>query len=162
MRESKGVDNMQRRTFIAAAALAAASIAVHAAEPPRGTVQEAQAMVKKAIEYYKKNGREKALAEFSKPDGKFADRDLYVTVYALDGTCLAHINPRVVGKNMMEQRDEDGKHFTRERLEAARTQQSGWQDFKFFNPMTKRIEAKRQYWERYDDLVFATGAYRPD
>ncbi len=60
---------------------------------------------------------------------------------------------------MWDQRDVDGKYFTRERLETAKTQSSGWQDFKYFNPMTKKIEPKRQYWQRYDDLVFATGAY---
>lgn len=128
----------------------------------RATTAEAETMVKKAIEFYKKNGRAKALAEFSNANGKFIDRDLYVTVYTLDGKCLAHINERVIGKNMWDQRDVDGKYFTRERLEAAKTQASGWQDFKFFNPVTKKIEPKRQYWERHDDLVFATGAYKRD
>jgi signal transduction histidine kinase len=128
----------------------------------RATTAEAEAMVKKAIEFYKKNGREKSLAEFSRPNGKFVDRDLYVTVYTLDGKCLAHINERVVGKNMWDQRDVDGVYFTRERLEAAKTQSSGWQEFRFFNPVTKKIEPKRQYWERHDDLVFATGAYKKD
>jgi cytochrome c len=128
----------------------------------RATTAEAEAMVKKAIDFYKKNGREKALAEFSRANGKFVDRDLYVTVYTLDGKCLAHINERVIGKNMWDQRDVDGKYFTRERLEAAKTQSSGWQEFKFYNPVTKKIEPKRQYWERHDDLVFATGAYKKD
>ena len=41
-------------------------------------------------------------------------------VYSLDGKCLAHINERVLGKNMWDQRDVDGKYFTRERLEAAK------------------------------------------
>ena len=145
--------------FVAMAGLLPAS----AAGPgERATTAEAEALVKKAIDYYKKNGRDKALAEFSKPAGKFVDRDLYVTVYTLDGKCLSHINDRVIGKNMWDQRDVDGKYFTRERLEASKTQPSGWQDFKFFNPVTKKIEPKRQYWERHDDLVFAAGAYRQD
>jgi signal transduction histidine kinase len=155
---------MHRRDFMAVAggALLIALSGAAGAEAARASVDEAQAMVKKAIDYYKKNGRDKALAEISRADGKLTDRDLYVTVYTLDGVCLAHINPRVVGKNMIDQRDTDGKHFTRERLEAAKTQPSGWQDFKFFNPMTKKVEPKRQYWERYDNLVFAAGAYRPE
>jgi cytochrome c len=145
--------------FVAVIGLFAAG-AANAEE--RATTAEAETMVKKAIDFYKKNGREKALAEFSKANGKFVDRDLYVTVYTLDGKCLAHINERVIGKNMWDQRDVDGKYFTRERLEAAKTQSSGWQDFKFFNPVTKKIEPKRQYWERHDDLVFAAGAYKRD
>lgn len=151
---------MKRRSAVALLLVSAClPLAAFAAE--RATPDEAKAMVKKAIEYYRKQGREAALREFSRPDGAFTDRDLYVTVYALDGTCLSHINPKVVGKNLWDQRDIDGKFFTRERLVAAKTQPSGWQEFKFFNPMTHKVEPKRQYWERHDDVVFAVGAYRP-
>src|ERR1700674_2990089 len=125
--------------LLTAVAVALCGMSASAKAQERSTTSEAEVMVKKAIEFYKKNGREKALAEFSKVNGKFVDRDLYVTVYMLDGTCLAHINERLIGKNMWEQRDVDGKYFTRERLEAAKTQSSGWQDFKYFNPMTKKI-----------------------
>ncbi|MGZ5040789.1 MAG: cache domain-containing protein, partial [Usitatibacter sp.] len=148
------------KALLAAVALVLIAVSTNAQAVDRATVPEAEAMVKKAVEYYKKHGRAAALAEFSKVDGKFVDRDLYVTVYALDGQCLSHINKVVIGKNMWEQRDIDGKYFTRERLEAAKTQPSGWQEFKYFNPLTKKIEPKRQYWQRYDDLVFAVGAYK--
>lgn len=126
-----------------------------------GTTAEAEAMVKKAIAYYKKNGKEKSLAEFQKKPGPFVDRDLYVTVYTLDGNALSHINPKMVGKNMMDLRDADGKYHIKERLEAAQKGESGWQDFKFFNPQTKLIEPKRMYWEKHDNIVFAAGAYKP-
>ncbi len=141
-----------------AALLAMLALGAHAAE--RGTEQEAEAMVKKAIQYYKSVGHDKALSEFSKRDGKFVDRDLYVTVYKQDGECVANINSRVIGKNMIDMRDTDGHYFVRERLEASKKQSSGWQDFKFFNPVTRKIEPKRQYWEVHDGLVFATGAYK--
>lgn len=125
-----------------------------------GTEAEAQAMVKKAIAYYQKNGRDKALAEFQKNPGSFVDRDLYVTVYNFQGESLSHINPKMVGKNMMELRDPDGKYIVRDRLEAAKGAASGWQDYKFFNPVSKRVEPKRMYWEKHDNLLFACGAYR--
>jgi cytochrome c len=130
-------------------------------ETKGGTPDEAKAMVKKAVAYYKKVGREKALPEFCKTDGPFVDRDIYVTVIALDGMELAHINPKTVGKNVMDLRDPDGKFFIRERLETAKKAASGWQEFKFFNPVSKKIEPKMTYWERVDDLVFASGAYKP-
>lgn len=132
-----------------------------AADENRATKPEAQAMVKKAIEYYKKNGKDKAMAEFQKNPGPFVDRDLYVTVYTMDGNALSHINPKMVGKNMMDLRDPTGKYHIKERLEAARTQPSGWQDFTFFNPANKKIEPKEMYWEKHDNLVFACGAYKP-
>ena len=131
-----------------------------AQDDKRASKPEAQAMVKKAVEFYKKNGKEKALAEFQKKPGPFVDRDLYVTVYTLNGDALSHINPKMVGKNMMELRDPTGKYHIRERLEAAQKGTSGWQDFSFFNPANKKIEPKEMYWEKYDNLVFACGAYK--
>jgi len=143
------------------AALAIGLVAFHAAAAAdRATEPEAEAMVKKAIQFYDKNGRDKALAAFQQKPGPFVDRDLYVTVYTLDGMSLSHINPKMVGKNMMDLRDADGKYHIRERLEAARSGTSGWQDFKFFNPVNKKIEPKRMYWEKHDNLVFACGAYK--
>jgi len=147
--------------FVAAIAMSLVMLPVHAADQ-RATTAEAEAMVKKAIVYYKKNGKAKSMAEFSKSPGPFVDRDLYVTVYTLDGEALAHINPKMVGKNMMELRDADGKYHIKERMEAAQKGTSGWQDFKFFNPVSKKIEPKRMYWEKYDNLVFACGAYKPE
>ena len=131
-----------------------------AADASRASEAEAEAMVKKAVAYYKKNGREKAIAEFVKTPGPFVDRDLYVTLYTMQADSLAHINPKMVGKNMMDLRDADGKYHIKERMEMAQKQESGWQDFKFFNPVTKKIEPKRMYFEKYDNLVFAAGAYK--
>jgi cytochrome c len=145
---------------IAMLALGLASFGVAAQDEKRASKAEAQAMVKKAIEYYKKNGKEKSMAEFVRKDGPFVDRDLYVTVYTLQGDALAHINPKMVNKNMMELRDPNGKYHIKERMEAAAKGTSGWQDFTFFNPANKKIEPKEMYWEKYDNLVFACGAYK--
>ena len=147
-------------SYLAAAFLALASFTSLAQDAKRATEPEAEAMVKKAVAFYKKNGKEKALAEFMKNPGPFVDRDLYVTVYTLNADSLAHINPKMVGKNMMELRDGDGKYHIKERMEAAKKGTSGWQDFTFFNPVSKKIEPKRMYWEKHDDLVFACGAYK--
>jgi cytochrome c len=142
-------------------AFVVAAFSFHAAAASdRASEPEAEAMVKKAIAYYKKNGREKALAEYMKKPGPFVDRDLYVTVYTLQADDLAHINPKMVGKNMMDLRDADGKYHIKERMEAAAKGDSGWQDFKFYNPVSRKIEPKRMYWEKYDNLVFACGAYK--
>lgn len=150
----------QAFAFLAAIALVLGSLTVRAADESRATEAEAQAMVKKAVAFYKKNGKEKTVAELVKNPGPFVDRDLYVTLYNMQADALAHINPKMVGKNMMELRDADGKYHIKERMEAAQKGTSGWQDFKFFNPVTKKIEPKRMYWEKHDDLVFACGAYK--
>ena len=148
---------------LAAVLLVFLATAFHAVadDVSRGTPEEAKAMVKKAVAHFKKVGKEKAIPDFCKVDGPFVDRDLYVTVIAMDGLEIAHINPKTVGKNVMDLRDPDGKYFIKERLDAAKTASSGWQEFKFFNPVTRKVEAKTAYWERVGDLVFSSGAYKP-
>jgi cytochrome c len=152
-----------KKLFSWAAALAFALCAAGAhASADKASVQDAESMVKKAIAYYQKNGKDKALAEFSRMPGPFVDRDVYVTVYNPQGDCLSHINPKMVNKNMMDLRDADGKYHIKERLESSKAKPSGWQDITFFNPVSKKIEPKRIYWERHDNLVFAAGAYKPE
>ena len=152
-----------RKIFGVAAAFLFALFSLNAAAAPdRASEPEAEAMVKKAIVEWDKVGKDKALTEFQKSPGPFVDRDLYVTVYDMKANCLAHVNPKMVGKNMMDLRDADGHYQIRERLDAAKQSTSGWQDFKFFNPVTRKIEPKRMYWEKHDGLVFAAGAYKPE
>ena len=150
---------MKKILALLAALMAGLALQVHAAD--RATADEAEALVKKAIVFYDRNGRDKALAEFQKQPGPFVDRDLYVTVYTMDGTALSHINHKMVGKNFIDVRDGDGVYFLRDRLEAAKTKDSGWQDYKYFNPVSKKIEPKTMYWQRHDGIVFAAGAYKP-
>jgi cytochrome c len=125
------------------------------------TAAEATALVKKGVALIKANGKEKAYAELSNKAGRFVDRDLYLTVYDLDGTVRAHgANERMIGKNLIELKDVDGKAFVKERMELCRTRDSFWQDYKFTNPVTRKIEPKRMYCERLDDTVVCGGIYR--
>jgi cytochrome c len=143
--------------MLAAAGVALASLCASAGDV--GTIDEARALVKKAIAYADKNGRDKAFDEFSKSPGPFVDRDLYIVVYDMDGLALAHPNPKWRGKNMMEMRDQSGHNWVKERTELAKKAPSGLQDTQIFNPMTKKVEPKRNYWERHGDLIFISGAY---
>jgi cytochrome c len=126
-----------------------------------GTKEEAVAMVKKAIEYIKANGNEKAFAEFSNPNGQFVDRDLYVVVYDMNAKCLAHgANPKMIGRDLINNKDIDGKEFMKERVELMKKQTSAWQEYKFRNPVTNKIEPKEMYIERYQDLIVGCGVYK--
>ena len=145
-----------------AAACLAFGVAAFAADEQRTTPEQAQAFVKSAIGHYKKVGREKALGDFADKKGAWIRGDLYVNAYDLDGRCLAHVNEKTIGKVMLDLRDVDGKYLIRERLDRAKAEGSGWQDYKFFNPATKKIEPKHMYFEKYDSVVFAAGAYKPE
>ena len=134
-----------------------------AQEKARVTAKEAEAMVKKGVAYIKANGRDKALAEMTDKSGQFVDRELYLTVYKMDGTAVAHgANAKFVGKNMIDLRDGNGKEHIRERMEMAKTKSSFWQDFTFLNPVNKKIEPKQMYCEKTpDELVVCGGIYKP-
>jgi len=107
----------------------------------RGTAAEAEKMVKKAIAFYKAKGKDAAFAEINNTKGQFTDRDLYVFVYDLSGKCVAHgQNLKMIGKELIDMKDADGKAFVKERVEIAKTKGSGWQDYKFTDPITKLID----------------------
>jgi cytochrome c len=126
-----------------------------------GTKEEAQALVKRAITLIKEQGPEKAYAEFTDRAGKFVDRDLYIAVYRLDGKVLAHGgNAKLVGKDLLDAQDIDGKYFVRERVDLARKQDSFWQDYKFVNPTNQKVEPKQMYCERQDDTAVCAGVYK--
>lgn len=125
------------------------------------TKDEAQVMVKKAVAYVKTEGAEKAYPVISTKGGQFSDKDLYIVVYGLDGKVLAHgANQKLVGKDMIEVQDVDGKYFVKERAELGRKQASFWQDYKFVNPVTKKVEPKEMYCERESETVVCGGVYK--
>lgn len=132
-----------------------------AAAGDNATKDEATAMVKKGIAFIRSNGKDKGYAEVSNKAGKFIDRDLYLVVYGLDGTVRAHgANEKMIGKNLIELKDVDGKAFVKERVELAQSKGTFWQDYKFTNPVTKKIEPKQMYCEKLDDAVVCGGVYK--
>ena len=152
------------KTRLIAAALVSAVLGTAAiAAEQRATAKEAEAMVRKGVLHIKATARDKAMADITDPKGPFVDRDLYLTVYRLDGTALAHgANAKFVGKNMMELRDGNGKQHILERMEMAKTRSAFWQEFTFINPVSKKMEPKQMYCEKTaDELVVCGGIYKP-
>ena len=126
-----------------------------------GSREEAQAMVERAATFYKANGKDKALAEFGNPKGQFIDRDLYLITYGLDGTRLSHpYNAKLVGKSAMEAVDFDGKPYGQEMIQLANTKGSGWVDYKFTDPTTKKLSDKTTYVLKVGDIIIACGVYK--
>ena len=150
---------MYLRLTLAAAAAATCFCAV--AKDGNATADEATTMVKKGIAFIKSNGKDKGYAEISNKAGQFTDRDLYLVVYGLDGTVRAHgANEKMIGKNLIELKDVDGKPFVKERVELAQSKGTFWQDYKFTNPVSKKIEPKSMYCERLEDSAVCGGIYK--
>ena len=127
----------------------------------RASAPEAEAMVKKAVAFLQSNGAEKAYATFTGKDAAFTHRDLYIIVYGLDGVVRAHgQNAKLVGKDLNEVQDVDGKFYVKERIELAKSKAAFWQDYKFTDPLTKKIEPKTTYCERVDQVVVCGGIYK--
>jgi cytochrome c len=140
-----------------AAALLLISLSAHA----DATADDATAMVKKGVAFIKTSGKDKGYAEISSKTSQFKKEDLYLVVYGLDGTVHAHgANEKMIGKNLIELKDIDGKPFVKERVEMAKTKATFWQDYKFTNPETKKIEPKSMYCEKLDETVVCGGVYK--
>jgi cytochrome c len=126
------------------------------------TEKEAVAMVKKGVAAIKTGPKDKAFGEITdKGNTHFHDRDLYLVVYGLDGVVLAHgANAKFVGRNMIDLKDIDGKAFVKERVDLAKAKGTFWQDYKFTNPETKKVEPKAMYCERLDEMAVCGGIYK--
>jgi len=127
----------------------------------KGTAEDAVAMVKKAKEFIKKNGKEKAFAEFNNPKGQFVQGDLYVMVYDMEGLNKAHGgNPRLIGKNLLDIKDANGVFIVRSFIEVTSSKGKGWVDYRWVNTVNNAVESKSTYVEKADDLLVGVGIYK--
>jgi cytochrome c len=125
------------------------------------TKADAEGMVKKAIAFVKENGKEKGFAEINNQKGRFVKEDVYVTVYDMNGKCLAHgANAKLIGKDLYNMKDPDGMAYVQERIKIAKAKGRGWQDYKFRNPVSKGIEPKTVYVEKHGEMIFSAGVYK--
>jgi signal transduction histidine kinase len=143
-------------------ALVSLSFAGASLAADQGTKEEAAAMVKKAVAYAKANGKDKLLTEVSNGSkGQFYDRDLYVSVWSPDAKVLAHgANPKLVGTDVGDLKDADGKPFMKEILTKAAASDNGWVDYKWANPVSKEVQPKSAYFEKVGDMIISTGYYK--
>jgi len=126
------------------------------------TPEDAHAMVLQAVDYYRKNGRERLLEEVNNPKGEFHKGDLYAFVYDRNMTWLAHpVEPKLVGKNWIDKKDwSKGKYFRREIQEVTRSKGSGWVEFEYKNPINGQHDHKTTFVQGVDDLIICSGAYK--
>lgn len=122
---------------------------------------QAKAMVEEAAAFYNANGKEKALLEFNNPKGRYVKGEIYVFAYDLNATVIAHpINPKLIGKNLLEIPDADGKVFRKEVVELAKAKGTGWVDYKYKNPSTNKIENKTTLIKKVGDTIICCGIYK--
>lgn len=126
-----------------------------------GTAEEAKALVDKAVALIEENGQEKAFQAFNDTKGAFVSKDLYIFVVDMSGTILAHgAKADLIGKNLMELKDPDGKLIIKDMIEMSKTNDEGWVDYKWENPATKSIGNKSTYFRKVGETLVCCGFYR--
>ncbi len=129
----------------------------------RGTREEAKAMVEQAIAHIRKVGPEKAFEDFTRDKANWVNKDLYVFVFDLEANWKAHgANERLVGKNLMNLKDQNGKEFIKEFVQVAAGKGEGWVDYDWAHPTTKKVEDKTSLIKRVPstNLAVGVGIYR--
>ena len=121
--------SMLRSIWLSLCFLAFSNYAVAADTP---TKDDAQAMVKEAVQFAKDNGKEKFFNEVRSPNGKFhfkegTKKGLYIFVYDEKGVVLAHgVRLELTGKNRWDDKDPNGKYWIRDWTDLVHKSGSGW------------------------------------
>jgi cytochrome c len=125
----------------------------------RSTPAQAQALLDKAVKTVTKEGLTKASAEFNDPKGGFQHGDLYVFCMDSDHKIVAHPDPKLRGTDVAVLKDPDGKPIGQEMVEALK-KGGGTVEYRWMDPLTKKVEAKVSYLKPAGDGGCGVGAYK--
>lgn len=147
------------RTYLSGAVLLAAVLPAFAQQ--HATKAEAVALAEKAVADIQKKGIEEACKDFAAPGGGYIQGELYVAVQDAQCKMVCHpISPKMNGKDMLELKDANGKHFTQEMRDVAMSGKPGWVEYVWPNPVTKTLEHKSTYvLKAADKYVVSVGIY---
>jgi len=122
---------------------------------------QAVELVRLAVQHVTRVGKQQACNDFDDRNGKFIFGEYYIWAMDLHGIRVANgSDPATRGQNIADLRDVDGKPHVRNILDKAQRKGKGWEDYKWSNPVTRRIEQKSVYFELCDGLILACGVYR--
>lgn len=121
---------------------------------------DAEALVSKVVKAITAD-KAGTFKDITAKDKKYINKDLYPVVYGMDGKCLAHgQNEKQVGKDLIDIADADGKEFVKERVHLASSKGKFWQDYKFTDPVTKKVLPKSAYCEKTGEVIVCAGIYK--
>ena len=124
------------------------------------TPADAQEMVERAYAYIKANGKTKALAAFNNQRGEFVKGELFIFAQDFQGVFLAYGgNMSMVGQNLYDAKDVNGKPLGKGMVEIAKKQGNGWYEYHYLNPHTNVVQPKMTYIQKADDYYIACGVY---
>jgi cytochrome c len=126
------------------------------------TEKDAIAMAERGAALVKAKGKDEMMKRINAKDPDFVQGSLYVDLRdARTGIVLAHpYNPSIVGKDLTDVPDANGKKYRREIIELAKSKGKGWVDYQYKNPATGKIEPKTTYILLVDGVVLEAGLYK--
>jgi cytochrome c len=126
----------------------------------RGTAEEAQALVARAIDLSERLSIDVSLAALNAQDPRFIDRDLYVFVLDADGIVVAQsADPSRVGLDARELIDAEGNPIGTWLIERA-TPEGVWIDYLRQDPASGKNEAKSSWVVRQGDYIYGCSIYK--
>ena len=149
------------KLFATAAALSLSLVAAPVlANSP--TEKDAIAMVERGVALVKAKGKDEMMKKINAKDAEYVQGELYIDMRDLKtGIVLAHpYNPSIVGKDLTDVPDANGKKYRREIIDVAAAKGKGWVDYQYKNPTNGKIEPKTTFIQRVDDVVLEAGIYK--
>jgi cytochrome c len=142
-----------------ATALCLVSAAALANEP---TEKDAIAMAERGAAMVKAKGKDEVMKRITAKDPDFVQGSLYIDMRDVKtGIVLAHpYNPSIVGKDLTDVPDANGKKYRREIIEMAAAKGKGWVDYQYKNPTSGKIEPKTTYILLVNGVVLEAGLYK--
>lgn len=118
----------------------------------------AMALVQGAVDLYKTEGREAAIAYHNDPAN--IEGQWYVFIFDANNLFVAHpAAPEFIGKSIEDVPGLDGSLIGLEIAMA--TEEGRWTEYLWPNPETNKLELKRTWSIRHDGYLFAAGYYEP-
>ena len=127
------------------------------------TLEEAKAFAEKGAAFMKANGKDKAITEFNNDKGQFVKGDLYIFAQDFNGIMLANAgNPKLAGQNHLEVKDPTGKFFVKEMIALVKSKGTGWVEYSWTNPLTKKVQPKKTWIQKVEgmDLYVGCGIFQ--
>ena len=126
------------------------------------TEKDAIAMAERGAALIKAKGKDEMMKRINAKDPDFVQGELYVDLRDVKtGIVLAHpYNPSIVGKDLTDVPDANGKKYRREIIETAAAKGKGWVDYMYKTPTSGKIEPKTTYILLVDGVVLEAGLYK--
>ncbi len=145
--------------IVVLALAAGAALPAAAQQSARGTAEEAQALVARAIDLSERLGPDVAMAALNAQDPRFVDRDLYVFVLSEDGIVVAQsADPSRVGLDARTLIDAAGNPIGTWIIEQA-SPEGVWVDYMRNDPATGQNEAKSSWVVRHGGYIYGCSIY---